>query len=247
MSDVSVWGMVALGAAAFIVGLAKTAVPGASTLAVAIFATVLPARTSTATLLLLLIVGDVMALALYRRHADVKSLVKLAPAVAAGLLVGAVFLVAADDSWVRRTIGVILLSLIAFTLWLRRRARTGRAVAPHGAALALGYGSLGGFTTMVANAGGPVMSMYFLASGFAVKTFLGTSAWFFAIVNIVKVPIAAGIGLITPNTLLLDALLAPLVLLGGLAGWLLAGRFSQSMFERIVVILTIVGATYLLV
>ena len=240
--DLSTLGFVGLAAAALIVGLSKTAVPGAATIAVALFATVLPARTSTATLLLLLIVGDVMALLMYRRHADVKALLRLAPAVVAGLAAGALFLVVADDTGVRRTIGVILLALVALTLWLRRRP----ARPLHASGLAWGYGSLGGFTTMVANAGGPVMSMYFLASGFAVKAFLGTSAWFFAIVNIVKVPIMAGIGLITPHTLLLDAVLAPLVIIGGAVGWFLAGRIPQKVFEVIVIILTVVGAVYLL-
>jgi membrane protein implicated in regulation of membrane protease activity len=60
------WSVLALGA--LVVGLSKTALPGGGTLAVALFAAVLPARTSTATLLVLLIVGDALALLMYRRH-----------------------------------------------------------------------------------------------------------------------------------------------------------------------------------
>src|SRR5699024_5645411 len=47
----------------------------------------------------------------------------------------------------------------------------------------VGYGLMGGFTTMVANAAGPVMSLYFYAMRMPVLTFRGTSAWYFAIVN----------------------------------------------------------------
>lgn len=234
------WALLAL--AAVIVGASKTALPGAATIAVAIFAGVLPSRASTATLLVLLIVGDVFALWAYRRHADWRTLLRLAPAVIAGLLVGAVFLALADDGSVRRVIGVILLVLVGFTLWQRRVAP---AVTPR-RSVAAAYGTLGGFTTMVANAGGPVMSMYFLAARFPVKTFLGTAAWFFAIVNIAKLPFSIGLGLLTPASLLIDLVLVPAVLIGAFGGRLIADRIDQTLFERIVIVLTVVGAVYLL-
>src|SRR5699024_4247740 len=67
----------------------------------------------------------------------------------------------------------------------------------------VGYGLMGGFTTMVANAAGPVMLLYFYAMRMPVLTFLGTSAWYFAIVNLFKVPFSAGLGLITRDTLVM--------------------------------------------
>ena len=232
-----------LGLAALVAGLGKTAIPGSATVSVVLFAAVLPARTSTAAMLLLFIVGDVFALIAYRRHAHWPTLVRLAPAVVAGLVLGFLFLAYGDDGIVRRAIGVILLLMIAVTLWRRRRA----AKAVGGPQLGMTYGTLAGFTTMVANAGGPVMSMYFLATRTPVQVFLGTSAWFFAIVNLVKVPFLAGIGLFTPEVLLMDLLLTPLVVVGALVGLKLAKRMPQQLFDRLVIILTIVGAAYLLV
>ncbi len=131
-----------------------------------------------------------------RRHAHWPTLLRLAPAVIAGLLVGFAFLALAGDGVVRRAIGVILLLMIAVTLWRRWRQSKADAAAPPsgGIVLAGAYGTLGGFTTMVANAGGPVMSMYFLATRTPVQVFLGTSAWFFAIINVIKVPFLAASG-----------------------------------------------------
>ncbi len=247
MGDLTVtaWALLAIGAV--VVGVSKTALPGAATLAVAIFAGVLPARHSTATLLVLLIVGDALALLLYRRHADWPTLLKLAPAVLAGLVLGAVFLSLADDTGVRKTIAIILLVLVGFTLWLRSRGDASALVGGGGRAVRAGYGTLGGFTTMVANAGGPVMSMYFLAARFEVKAFLGTAAWFFAIVNIAKLPFAIGLGLLTPQSLLIDLVLVPAVLIGAFIGRLIADRIDQLVFERIVFVLTVVAALSLLV
>ena len=247
MTELLPWAWVALGIAAVTVGLAKTAIPGGGILPVAIFATVLPARTSTAALLLLLIVGDVFALIAYRRHAHWPSLLRLAPAVLVGLLAGFAFLAVGDDAVVRRAIGVILLAMIAVTLWRRWwQRRADAAPAAHGIIAASGYGALAGFTTMVANAAGPVMSMYFLAMRTPVQVFLGTSAWFFAIVNLFKVPFLAGIGLFDGHVLLMDAALVPLVVAGAFAGLWLARRMKQQVFDRMVIGLTIVGAVYLL-
>ena len=68
-----------LGLAALVVGLSKTAVPGAGTVAVAIFAAVLPAKQSTGTILLLLIVADLFAVLAYRRHTNWKALLGSRP------------------------------------------------------------------------------------------------------------------------------------------------------------------------
>ncbi|MEZ7756706.1 sulfite exporter TauE/SafE family protein [Microbacterium paraoxydans] len=248
MTALDPWAWAALGVAAVVIGISKTALPGGSILAIALFAAVLPARTSTAATLLLLMVGDVFALLAYRRHAHWPTLLRLAPAVVAGLLLGFAFLALTVDGVVRRAIGVILLLMIAVTLWRRwRQARAEQEAAARGGALLAGvYGTLGGFTTMVANAGGPVMSMYFLATRTPVQVFLGTSAWFFAIINVIKVPFLAGIGLFTGPVLLTDAVLAPLVVLGALVGLRVARRLDQRLFDRIVIVLTILGAVYLL-
>ena len=244
MTDLAPWAWFLLAVAGTVVGLSKTALPGANTVSIAIFAALLPARSSTGALLILLIVGDVFALLAYRRHAHWPTLLRLAPAVLAGLGLGAVFLAIASNGIVRPVIGTILLAIVALTLWRRRVASRSPA---SNLTTTLGYGALGGFTTMVANAGGPVMSMYFLAMRTPVKVFLGTAAWFFAIINLVKVPVLASLGLITVPVLLMDAVLVPTVVVGALFGRWLIPRIDQALFDRIVLGLTILGALYLLI
>jgi uncharacterized protein len=106
MPELSNLGWAVLGVGALVIGLSKAALPGAGTLAVVLFAAALPAKQSTGTILLLLIVGDALALLLYRRHADIKALLRLIPTVVAGIIVGTLFLALSSDAWVRRTIGV---------------------------------------------------------------------------------------------------------------------------------------------
>ena len=270
LSGVSAFGLsgielFALLVAAFFVGFAKTAIGGVASISVALFAAVLPARESTGVLLPLLLVGDLLAVGAYRRHADWATLVRLFPSVAGGVLVGVVFVAQVDDTVMRRTIGAVLLMLVAVHLWQRRGKDAAAADEPetaaaadetdgvvavssrrgrHGAALF--FGSLAGFTTMVANSGGAVMSLYLLSSGLSVLGFLGTGAWFFFIVNMFKVPFSVGLDLITIDALLLDAMLVPAVLLGAAVGRFTIKRIDRSKFEGAVIFFTITSSLNLL-
>lgn len=250
------WAALAVGAVT--VGISKTAIPGAN-IAVALFAMVLPAKPSTAALLVLLIVADLFAVAFYRRHADWRVLRGLVPPVVVGLVLGALFMATASDVLMRRVIGVILLAVIVLGLVQRRRAqlreRLAASAAPaeqpddrRGSRLQSAfYGGLGGFTTMVANAAGPIMSMYFLAVRLPVTVFLGTSAWYFFVINLSKVPFSAALGLFSTDLLLMDLVLVPFVVLGALGGRVIVKHISRQVFEWTVIVLSIAGAAYLLV
>ncbi|MGW7278236.1 sulfite exporter TauE/SafE family protein [Streptomyces sp. NPDC054844] len=245
------WEFAALAFAALLVGFSKTAVSGANTVSLAIFAAVLPARASTGILLPVLIAGDILAVLTYRRHAHWPTLWRLFPAVAAGVVAGTLFLVWADDAIVRTSIGVILLFMAGVTMWRRRQAadadgQPDEVTSRTGRVKARSYGVLGGFTTMVANAGGPVMSMYLLSAGFRKLGFLGTSAFFFLIVNVSKLPFSAGLGLIDGRSLLLDAALVVFVVPGALIGTWAVNRINQLLFERLVIAATVVGGLQLL-
>lgn len=235
------WVVLAVGA--LLVGIAKTALPGLATLAVAGYATVLPARESTAVLLVLLLTGDLVAIWAYRRDCDFTTLRRLVPTVLVGVVAGAAFLAFADNTTMRRTIGVILLALTALTLWNMRR---GLDDAAQGVPARIGYGALGGFTTMAANAGGPVMTLYFLAARFDMIRFLGTQAWFFFLINVAKLPFSLGLGLLGGEMLVPLLVLAPVVLLGTWLGRVVIRHIDETWFTRVIIALTIVSSLYLL-
>ncbi|THA71026.1 sulfite exporter TauE/SafE family protein [Streptomyces sp. A0958] len=253
MDTLTLWQLAALAAASALVGFSKTAVSGANTISLAVFAAVLPARESTGVLLPVLIAGDVLAVLVYRRHAHWPTLLRLFPAVAVGVVAGTLFMVWADDATVRTSIGAILVFMAGVTIWRRRRTEAGgepgTTDGPPTTAERLkarSYGALGGFTTMVANAGGPVMSLYLLSAGFRKLGFLGTSASFFLIVNISKVPFSVGLGLIDGQSLLLDACMLLFVLPGAWLGRIGVDRIDQRLFERLVLAATVLGGLQLL-
>jgi len=269
------------------VGVSKSALPGLSTLGVALIATVMPAKESTGLLLLLLLCGDLVAVSSYWRQADWRLLSRMLLPVLGGVLVGVVFLARVDDLVMRRTIGAVLLALLAVRAvrWFvdRRSARRAeRDTAQDGAGdggaadasaadaadmpVAVGasgpagepaaqrphlgvgsvYGTLAGFTTMVANAGGPVMSLYLLSVGATKLRFMGTAACFFFATNLVKLPFSIGLSLVTVDTLRTALVLVPLVLLGAVIGRRLLRSIDQKLFERLVIGLTITASIFLL-
>ncbi|MDT0320390.1 sulfite exporter TauE/SafE family protein [Streptomyces millisiae] len=232
-----------LGVAAVLVGLAKTSIGGIGAISVALFAAALPARESSGALLPLLIFGDMLAVRAYRRHVDWSALLRLFPSVAVGVVLGVGFIAVVDDTVMRRTIGGVLLAVVALHLWRQRRAETDTSTGRWRAPV---FGLLAGFTTMVANAGGAVMSLYLLSAGFPKLAFLGTAAWFFFIVNLFKVPFSVGLGLIDGESLLLNAALVGGVLLGAFAGRRLIRRIDQARFERLVLLFTVVASLNLL-
>ncbi len=235
--------------AALVVGISKTSVGGLGAIAVAIFALVMPAKESTAPVLLLLIVGDVVAVLRYRRHADWKLLLSLLPWVLPGLALGAWFLGRVDDQVLRKSIGAILGVMVVIQLvqrWRGRHTRHEPAEKMHWM-LAGTAGMAAGFTTMTANAAGPVMTLYLLAAKVDKLKFIGTGAWYFLIVNLSKVPFSAGLGLFPASTLKLDLLLAPVVLLGTWIGIRLVRHISQQVFEQLALAASVLAAISLIV
>jgi hypothetical protein len=84
---------------------------------------------------------------------------------------------------------------------------------------------------MTANAAGPVTTIYLIRAGLPMLQMIGTGAWFYLAVNLAKVPFSAGLGLITPTSLVRDALLVPALLAGAGLGILLVRRLQQRQFE----------------
>lgn len=234
--------------AAFVFGLSKTAVPAVSAFGVALLATVLPPVPSTGVALPVLIVVDAFAIALYGRHANVRLLLQLLPSVVVGLAAGWALVRFADPAVVTRVIGVVLLLSVAGTLLRRRRpADDDAAPASAGGPVALLLGAGAGLSTMVANAGGPMMTLYLLRMRVGVLGFLGTVAWFFTAVNLIKVPFSVGLGLITTESLLISAAITPGAVAGALLGRRIARGMSVEVFRVVALTATAAAGAWLVV
>ena len=231
-------------AAALLVGISKTGIGGLGMLSVVIFAQIMPAKQATGIVLPLLIVGDLMAVASYRSHTQWRFLWRLFPWTAAGVIIGYFALGRIDDRQAKVLIGVIILSLLVVHV-LRRRGAV-KEEGSHGWWLAPMIGVLAGFTTLVANAAGPLMAIYFLAMQLPKFQFVGTSAVFFLLINSFKVPFMMDLHLINPQSLLLNLWLAPVVIFGAVMGRKLLVKVDQRLFENLALGLSALAGVKLL-
>jgi len=108
------------------------------------------------------------------------------------------------------------------------------------------YGITLGTTTQLANAAGPVSAIYFLAMKLPKEKYLGCCAWFFLMLNWIKLPIFFCEGRITAQSALLDVCMIPFLLLGGFLGIVLLRKMPQKIFEAVIQILVAVAALKLI-
>jgi len=227
------------------VGVAKTGLPGLAILVVPLMAGVLPARSSTGVVLGILILGDLFAVAYHRHNAKWVHVARLLPAAVVGIVAGYFAMKYVSDAQLKPIIGAIVLVMLGITYW-RNRGRSDAAAIPKHPGFALSLGFVAGLTTMMANAAGPIMTVYLLAMRLPKVEFVGTSAWFFFAVNWLKVPFSSRLGLVSVESVKLNLLMLPLIALGAVLGVLVLKRIGEKAFNVAVQVLAAIAAIRLL-
>jgi uncharacterized membrane protein YfcA len=134
------------------------------------------------------------------------------------------------------TLGWIILGLIGVILIQRIRPQLLAWFTTH-PLLGLGCGWAAGVTTMIANAAGPITAFYFLSQRYTKMVMVGTGAWFYFTINVVKLPFSWQLGLLNPKSLFLDLILLPGVFLGFWIGRSFLKKISQNLFEWILILM----------
>jgi uncharacterized membrane protein YfcA len=100
---------------------------------------------------------------------------------------------------------------------------------------------------MLANAAGPVMTVYLLSQRMEKKDHLGVFSRFFLFINLFKVPFSADLGIIHAKSLATNLVMLPFVVIGILLGWQILKRIPQKPFEWTLFVLTFFAAIWLIV
>lgn len=245
MPDLTLWGWLLAGMCSALQGMSKAGIAGLGLLGTPLLVSLFGARPAVGIMLPLLIAGDVFAVCYYHRHANWRMLSRLLPVAFAGIVIGSVVMKHIDDTALRLSVAVIVLVMVGLTV-LRNRGAIPDEKVPKGWGMAIAAGLLAGIATMLAHAAGPVMQVYLLAMGLKKNEFIGTGAWFFLIVNSVKVPFFLAQGMITRATLAVDLRLAIGIPVGVIAGIWLVNRLSNRSYVIWVEAMTALAALRLL-
>lgn len=230
--------------AALCIGLSKSGLSGTATLNVVLMAQAFGAKASVGLVLPLLIVADFMGYFINRHGGSWRKILPMVPPAIVGVVIGYFMLGHIDNNAARTVIGWLIVALLAFNLLLNARKQDFIALTEH-KALSWSMGLCAGIVTMLANAAGPVMTVYLLSQRLEKKEHLGVFSRFFLFINLFKVPFSADLGIINPRSLATNLVLLPCVVVGILLGWQILKRIPQKPFEWTLFILTLIAAIWL--
>ncbi len=231
---------------AMFIGMSKVGVPGISMIVVPTLAIIFGGKASTGILLPILIMADVFGVAYYHRHAQWKYFWKLLPwafiGIGIALWVGEIV----NDEWFKNIIAILVFLSIGLMLWKDHRKNNN--IFPDTWWFAALMGVSGGFATMIGNVAGPIFAIYLLAMHLPKNSYIGTGAWFFLIINLLKFPLHIFVWkTINWGTLTLDILLLPAIALGAFLGIILVKKISDKTYRAAVIIVTALSAFLLLI
>jgi uncharacterized protein len=227
------------------VGIGKAGISGMGLLPVVIFAFIFGARTSTGIVLPMLVLGDITAVRAFHRHARWDYIRRILPPACIGVVVSAWFMRSLSEAVYKPIIGGIILGLIVLQVARMQRPEWFGSM-PHTRLFAWTIGLIAGCATMLANAAGPIVAVYCLAVALPKMEFVGTSAWFFLIVNSFKIPFSLALGLIHGSTLMLNLVLSPAIIAGLVAGRWLTTRIPQRTFDLLLLAFAAIAAARLI-
>lgn len=230
---------------ALFIGMSKTGVHGIGMIAVPMLAVVFGGLVSSAVMLPMLCLADVMGVWYYHRHASWVHLKKLFPWAALGTIIGTVVGGMIDDQAFRLIMAIIILISVVIMIWLERGHKED---IPHYIWFAALCGVAAGFTSMIGNLAGSVMAVYLLSMRLPKNEFIGTSAWFFMVINWFKIPFHVFFWKsINWNTFLLDLTTLPIIALGAWLGVLIVTRLSDRMYRWFIITMTVIAAVFMVV
>lgn len=237
------WYYTAVIGAVIIMGIAKSGFGGGvGILAVPLIANAMPADQALGVMLPILIVADMFAVYQHRKH---KSWPHMKPALGGsviGIALGTVllFLLVGGDAEASKDNVASVLSILVGSICLAMvgvqvyRLCGGKVpTLPGNKPTGIGVGAAAGFTSMLAHAAGPIMSIYWLDQKLGKRLLTGSLVLFFILVNIAKLPSYVALDWITLETLKQSAVFAMFVPIGSLLGIVMHHRIPEKPFAAV--------------
>jgi len=228
----------------FLVGVTKGGFNGVGSLLTPLLSLILPVSSAVGVLLPVLIVGDAFALYAYWGEWDGKLVWRMLPAGLAGALAGTYLLTALSPDALRIALAIFVFVIIGYG-FISERIQTWR-YQPH-----VWHGPVAGAVAGVAsgmfNNGGPAFTSYLLLQGLPPRTFIASTALFFALLNWLKVPGFVYTGVLNLSLLLSVWWVFLFIPLGILAARWLVTRIRPVLFERVIVGLLVFSSVLLIV
>ena len=226
----------------FMIGLAKGGFGGLGALLTPILALVLPVALAVGVLLPMLMVGDVFAVYMYWKEWDFDLVKRMLPAGVVGAIAGTFLLSWLSPDGLRIVLGIFVLVLVAYKFVSDRIQMLRYEPKPWHAPAA---GFLSGLASGMFNNGGPSFSSYLLLQKLKARPFIATSAIYFALLNLIKVPGFLYTGVLDLPLLFSLWWVFLFIPVGLWVARFMLTRVSPSAFEWIIIVLLIFSSLWL--
>ena len=220
--------------AVILLGLSKGGFLGLGVMGLPLMSLSVPPLQAAAILVPTMIAQDVLTVWSYRHTWSAWNLKIMMPSMAAGIGLGALFAASLTAAHIRLAIGIIA-GVFVLRHWLGQRVD--RLAPRPNVTTGVFFGALGGFTTMLANAGGPAWQMHLLPQKLDKLSYVGTFAMLFAAGNLLKLPAYGALGQLTGENLAVGLALLPVAVIANYAGIWLVRRTPTELFFRIAYVL----------
>ncbi len=253
--DLNIYQIMFLALYAFLAGLERAGLRASVMPAVPLLVGSMGAVNALGYMVPILITGDIFSVTYYKKHADRQSLKKLVPFAFAGIIAGMFTGRYLSNSAFKNIIAVLVIISLIINLvnqHLNRQCRDkGRSdsecLSPFLAGSGPVFSAVTGFVSMLGGSGGPVISTYYLMTNVRKNVFIGTTAWFFFSVNLIKLPLYAFVwNNISIYSLITDLCLLPLVAAGIASGIFIVKRINEKIFRIIIYSTTFLSCIKLL-
>lgn len=236
MTPIEIFGMIILGLGA---GFSKLGIPTALVFS-PLLASLYGGKTSAGIIIIPVVISDFTMLYLYGKELDLKILKKILPMTMLGIIAAVFFGNNISDEFFKKSMGVIILAIGILTLLKSLNVNFSK--------LSHIFGFLGGFSSFIGNVSGPLMSIYLLNINLDKEKFYGTRTWFYFIVNFSKL-ILYFFFLKNVNffTISRGVYAIPTTFIGIFIGRYIVGKMNQNVFEKFIVIVSIISGLNLLI
>jgi uncharacterized membrane protein YfcA len=163
-----------------------------------------------------------------------------------GIAIGAITGNYLDDKQFKALLGIVV--LICLGLLIYREIAKRVLPLPKNPIFHWMVGAVSGFSSMVGNAAGPIFNVYLLSQDLTKNKMIGTTAWFFLLMNIVKLPFHIFMWrTVTWGTLRYMLLMIPFIALGSWMGIRFVRKINEVWYKRIIMIMTAIAAMRLFI
>lgn len=232
---------------ALLIGMSKTGIQGINTISIPFLALAFGGKESTGIILPMLCFADLLAVCCYHRSAQWRHIVRLLPMAVCGFFAAILADKIIPPEHFKRLMALCILAGLAVMYWSKNKSAEKKQKIFASPLYAQSFGLLGGFTTMIGNAAGPVMAVYMLSAKLPKYAFVGTSAWFFLCVNYLKLPLQIFVwDNINWQGLSANIISIPFIIAGAALGILFVKLVPETFYTKFVVVSTIISSLLLL-